>query len=276
MTSLPLELLRKLQSVSPKDAWAELLSFAWQTCAPELSAEKAVGEVSNRDRALAPADLFLATAGWDLWSHYYESVPRTADELASWWNETSPGRAVLVLDALSLREAPWLVHGATARGYTVHRSEATGAELPADTNPFAKALGFGQRSSLENNGAGSSHRLQGARTDSVDLPWLECVDLIDSSTDWVLWHHWPDDRIHDLGSPGHGLSALSKEAAAQLTGDDFLGARRTADYGASPHHHRGSRLRCHRAVSRYRRQQTSPAPQVAFQERTFGTWRRGS
>ncbi len=221
MNALPLKLLQNLQSAAPKNAWNELFSFAWKTCSSPLSPEKAPSEVTSRDRDIAPVDLFLATAGWDLWSDYYTNVPRTAERLATWWNGTSSGRAVLVLDALSLRESPWLVHGAPERGYTVHSAQATGAELPADTNPFAKALGFGHRSALENNGAGGSHKLQGARTESVSLPWKECVDLVDASTDWVLWHHWPDERIHDLSSPGHGLSALAREAADQLTADDF-------------------------------------------------------
>ena len=221
MTALTLELLRKLQSASPTEAWAELFSFAWETCTPELSDDKIAGEVIRRDRAIAPADLFLATAGWDLWSNYYDCVSRTAEQLTIWWDKNSPGRAVLILDALSLREAPWLLQGAAKRGYIVHSSAPTGAELPADTNPFARSLGFGQRSAIENNGAGGSHKLQGARTDSVNLPWQECVGLIDASTDWVLWHHWPDERMHDLGAPGHGLSALATEAADQLTSDAF-------------------------------------------------------
>ena len=221
MTDLSLELMRDLQSASPTQAWAELFSFAWKTCSPDLSAGKAVGAVRHRDRSTAPADLFLATAGWDLWSTYYETVPRTAERLVAWWNESPPGRAVLILDALSLREAPWLLQGAKKRGYSVHSAEPTGAELPADTGSFAKALGFGQRSALENNEAGSSHALKGARTDSVDLPWKDCADLIDASPDWVLWHHWPDERLHELSSPGRGLSALTKEAAVQLASDDF-------------------------------------------------------
>ena len=221
MNALPLRLLQDLQSAGPKNAWTGLFSFAWETCSSQLSVERAASEVTRRDRAIAPVDLFLATAGWDLWSTYYANVLRTAARLATWWSDRSPGRAVLVLDALSLRESPWLVHGASERGYTVHSAQATGAELPADTNSFAKALGFDQRSALENNGAGGSHKLQGARTESVNLPWKECVDLVDASTDWVLWHHWPDERIHDLSSPGHGLSTLAREAADQLTTDDF-------------------------------------------------------
>ena len=217
--ALPLDLLRKLQTAAPADAWGALLAFVQDLCFPALSG--AAAEVTGRDRAVAPADLFLATAGWELWADYYAGVPRTADRLAAWWAETAPGRAVLILDALSLREAPWLLHGAEERGYAVHAAAVTGAELPADTGPFARALGFGQRSALANDGAGGAHRLPGARTDSVDLPWRECVDLIDAAPDWVLWHHWPDDRIHHLSAPGRGLAALAKETAAQLAGDDF-------------------------------------------------------
>ena len=219
--TLSLDLLRRLQTAPPKEAWQALFAFARGTCRRELPQSDVAGEILRRDRALAPADLFLATAGWDLWSSYYDSVPRTADRLSGWWNDSVSGRAVLILDALSLREVPWLIHGAAERGYAVHSVEATGSELPPDTNSFAKALGFSHRSALENNGAGDAHRLSSARTDSVDLPWRDCVDLIDASPDWVLWHHWPDDRIHDLSSPGRGLATLAKEAAAQLTSDEF-------------------------------------------------------
>ena len=219
MTALPLGLLRTLQTAAPAEAWRALLGFVWELCSPELSGDAA--EVTRRDRAAAPADLFLATAGWDLWTDYYASVPRTAERLAAWWAATAPGRAVLILDALSLREAPWLLHGAAQRGYAVHAAAVTGAELPADTGPFARALGFGQRSALENDGAGGAHRLPGARTDSVDLPWRDCVGLIDAAPDWVLWHHWPDDRIHRLSVPGRGLEALAGETAERLAGDGF-------------------------------------------------------
>ena len=219
--TLPLDLLRRLQAATPDDAWRALFAFAWETCRREIPHADVAGEVLRRDRAVAPADLFLATAGWDLWSSYYDSVPRTADRLSAWWNNSASGRAVLILDALSLREVPWLIHGAAERGYALHSAEPTGSELPPDTNPFARALGFSQRSALENSGAGNAHRLSGARTDSVDLPWRDCVDLVDASPDWVLWHHWPDDRIHDLGSPGRGLAKLAKEARTQLTSNDF-------------------------------------------------------
>ena len=221
MTTLPLGLLRTLQQAPPEEAWRALFDWAWEICRPRMSIADAANETSRRDSVVAPADLFLATAGWDLWTQYHTSAPRIAERLAVWWRGRAPGRAVLILDGLSLREAPWLLHGATERGYAVHSAEALGAELPADTTPFAQALGFSQRSALENNGAGNTHVLHDARTDSADLPWRECVDVIDASPDWVLWHHWPDSRLHALSAPGRGLGALVKETTEALASDDF-------------------------------------------------------
>ena len=221
MTTLPLDLLRKLQQAPPDEAWRELFAWTWEVCRPEIAIADAANETSRRDSALAPADLFLATAGWDLWTEYHAHAPRTAERLRVWWRARPPGRAVLILDGLSLRETPWLLHGARERGYAVHAAEALGAELPADTTPFAQALGFSQRSALENDGAGDMHLFSQARTDSTDLPWRECIDLIDAAPDWMLWHHWPDTRLHALSGPGRGLAAIAKKTAAVLTRDDF-------------------------------------------------------
>ena len=178
-------------------------------CSQPIPAEKAESEVVKRDRAIGDVDHYLATAGWDLWSAYESSVMRTSDALAQWWDSLGPGRGILVLDALSLRETPWILSQAEARGYTIHRAKATCAELPADTTPFAKSLGFGQRSALGNNGAGGSHRLPNACTESVDIEWTACAELVGSEPDWVFWHHWPDHRLHDHDDPGKGLSSLT-------------------------------------------------------------------
>ncbi len=221
MTTLPLTLLREVESADAKQAWPRLMSYAWEVCAEPLAGAGAVAEVTRRERTLAAVDLWLATAAWDLWREYEDCVPRAAALLAEWWAARSPGRAALILDGLSLREAPWLVAGARERGYAVHRAEAAGAELPADTSPFARALGFAQRSALENNGASGTHRLPGAVTESTGIPWKEAASQVTSAADWVLWHHWPDDRLHDLEVPGHGLAALTEEASAQLTSNDF-------------------------------------------------------
>ncbi len=218
---LPLALLRQLQTAAPASAWACLFEHAWSVCSSPLTVAKAPGDVAKRDAELGPADLFLATAGWDLWRSYEAVVPRTADVLASWWADRGPGRAVLVLDALSLREVPWLLAGAAERGYTAHQARATGAELPADTTPFAQALGFAGRGSLQNNGGAGKGRLAGATTDSTDLPWEDCAAQINAAQDWLFWHHWPDARLHDLSGPGHGLATLAREASDHLRSDGF-------------------------------------------------------
>jgi len=219
--TLAYDLVHKLQHAEPADAWAAILDHAWSICSPPITNGKAEAEVARRDRAIGDTDLYLATAGWDLWAHFESSVLRTSEALVQWWNDQAGGRAVLILDALSLREAPWLLAGAEQRGYTVHTSKPTCAELPADTTPFAKSLGFGQRSSLENNGASSTHKLTNAHTESTAIAWRDCADLVGAQPDWVFWHHWPDHRLHEFDDPGKGLSSLTQEIEQHLTGEDF-------------------------------------------------------
>ena len=117
-------------------------------------------------------------------------------------------KAVLILDGLSLRELPWLIEGAEKRGFTLHGVTAHASELPSETNAFARALGFGSRSQLQNNGGGGNHKLTPARTECVDLPWKDCADLIDATPNWVFWHPWPDSMVHDGAGAGQGLDTL--------------------------------------------------------------------
>ena len=215
------DLIRALQSGPPGEAWSAIFTHAWSVCSAAFSDSSAESEVWRRDRELADIDLFLATAGWDLWEHYEASASLTSDALASWWSSQLPGRAVLVLDALSLREVPWLLMGAASRGFVVHDARPTCAELPADTTRFAKAMGFGQRSSLGSNGAGNSHRLPGARTETTDIAWEDCAAFVGSEADWVFWHHWPDKDVHDFADAGEGLRPLTAKAAEHLQSAGF-------------------------------------------------------
>ena len=219
--AVALDFLQTLQTAPAAEAWSSIFDQAWKVCSPVISDGKAEAEVARRDRAIGKIDLYLATAAWDLWKDYEESVDRTSDVLADWWANQTGGRAVLILDGLSLREVPWIISGAQQRGYAIHNNRVTGAELPADTTPFAKSLGFGQRSSLGNNGASGTHRLPGAHTETVDIAWQDCANLIGSEPDWVFWHQWPDDRLHAYDDPGKGLSWLTKEVVEHLTGDEF-------------------------------------------------------
>ena len=96
---------------------------------------------------------------------------------------------------------------------TLHEVSANASELPGETNEFAKALGFGSRSQLQNNGGGMAHRLQPTVTECVDMPWKDCEGLINGSKNWVFWHHWPDSKVHDGAVAGQGLDTLSLPCA---------------------------------------------------------------
>jgi len=218
---LPLALLRRIEAADASEAWRAILEYTWELFSPALSPDAPVGEVMRRDREIAALDLFLSTAGYDLWSCCESSAPINSREILSWWAARPSGRAVLILDGLSARETPWLQHTASSHGYTIHRAALHLAEFPPDTTPFAKALGFGQRSALSNGMATSGSALAGARTECTDLPWADCTQWVPTHPDLFLWHEWPDKRMHALSDKGGGLETLAKEAAAQLTSEDF-------------------------------------------------------
>jgi len=229
--ALDAELLQRLTQGSATDAWQFIIERTIGIASRPLTQEIASSEVVKRDREIGEFDLFLASSGWDLWQCFgrpeISGVERTSDRLVRWWNEPGYGqsaaRAVLILDALSLRELPWLLQGAKERGFTLHTVAATASELPSETNPFARALGLASRSQLQANGGGLAHKLQPAQTETVDLPWQDCEALVSNASgaqNWLFWHHWPDAKLHDYGA-GQGLELLTKDAAQQLSSDDF-------------------------------------------------------
>lgn len=208
-------------TANPRDAWAAVFGELWEIFSAPLTATDAEREIAERERKVAELELLLSGSAWELWRDFEQAVPRTSQSLIEFWTGFPSGKAVLILDALSLRETPWLLQEAARRGYQVHKSGVRGSELPSDTTPFAKALGFSSRSALDNNGAGATHHLPGARTESMGAEWSSCHDWIASAPNIVLWHHWPDDRVHQLAEPGGGFQQLCREAAQRLTSDAF-------------------------------------------------------
>lgn len=208
---------------SAGESWHTIVARAVEIASRPLAPGSPASEVIKRDREIGALDHFLAASGWDLWHAFSAEVERTSERLARWWAAPTfaGGKAVLILDGLSLRELPWLLQGANERGFVVHEASANASELPGETDQFARALGFGSRSQLQNNGGGLSHRLQPTRTECVDLPWKDCLPLITSEPNWVFWHHWPDSKVHDGSGAGQGLDHLTRDAAAQLGSDDF-------------------------------------------------------
>lgn len=218
---LDANVLRSLTKGSAEDAWRVIINSAAEIASRPLAAGNAPSEVTKREREIGALDHFLSSSGWDLWQAFGDTVERTSDRLVRWWNEPYSAKAVLILDGLSLRELPWLLQGAKERGLTVHDVSVNASELPGETNAFARALGFGSRSQLQNNGGGLAHKLQPAYTECVDMPWKDCEGLINSTPNWVFWHHWPDSKVHDGAGAGQGLDILTRDAAEQLSSDDF-------------------------------------------------------
>jgi hypothetical protein len=201
-------------------AWPRVFDWAWSVCAAPIDAASVPSILGERERRLAPLDNLLAGSAWDLWDGFEAHAPRTSAALATFWAGTPGGKAILILDALSLREVPWLLEQAQARGFTIHTARATASELPAQTTPFAKAIGFAQRSALAHN-AGKSPIFPGALTETSDLPFADCKALVPPHPGIVFWHTWPDERMHKLAEDSGGFRTLAKEAAQTLVGDDF-------------------------------------------------------
>lgn len=215
------DLLTVVTTAPPQQVWQTLSDHLWQQFSALIPVAAADAEVVRRDKDLNELDNVVSGASWELWADFEANIPKASDSLVQFWNDHPDGRAILILDGLSLRESPWLLSEAERRGYKIHHAGCRGSQLPAETTPFAKALGFSQRSALENNGAGSAHKLKGATTACCDLNWLDCVNLVGSQTGFVFWHHWPDARMHDLAGPGASLHKLAKETHQKLTSDDF-------------------------------------------------------
>lgn len=221
MTEVRNPKLDALLTAPAKEAWEAVFTRLWEIFSAPLAPDQAEREIMRREREVAEMELILAGSAWELWHEFENSVPRTATSVVEFWNSTLSGKAGLILDGLSLREAPWILQEAARRGYIVHQAGIRGSEIPSDTTPFAKALGFAQRSSLQNDGAGGAHKLNDARTEILGAAWSDCIDWAASEPNIFLWHQWPDDRIHQLAEPGDGFQRLCREAATQLTSDAF-------------------------------------------------------
>lgn len=205
----------------PKEAWRVIFDKLWEVFSMPLVPQHVEREITDREHKISDLELLLSGSAWELWGDFVTSVPSTTQSLVAYWSSTLSGKAVLVLDGLSLRETPWLLQEAKQRGYQILQAGVRGSELPSDTLPFAKALGFSQRSALENNGAGTAHKMTDARTECLNAAWDYCVDWMASAPNIFLWHHWPDERIHQLAEPGDGFQKLCREAVQHLTSDTF-------------------------------------------------------
>lgn len=182
-----------LDAASPTAAWRSifdrLLTIAQSTTSP----------VDLHNQTKVP-DRLIAESAWELWEAYLDAAPRTSQALQSWWSQSSgaAGKAVLIVDALSLRELPIILAAAQARGITPVTVQATGSEAPSTTDQFARAMGAGTRGGLRNNSApgGFVFANDGTHTDVISYPFQDCLSSVPNAKNVLLWHTWLDDLIH--------------------------------------------------------------------------------
>ena len=174
-------------------------------------------EASSPDeihRATIFPDRLLSEAAFELWEAFPLAAPRTSTRLVEWCHGS---KAVLIMDALSLREMRTLVEEAKRRGI-VASAEVTFSETPSDTTFFARALGTTTRASLANDGKASTFKLFGGTcaTDMSSAPF-EDVD-VPPVHGVAIWHSYIDDQIHIGNKTASELFKLTRQ---QLMDDGF-------------------------------------------------------
>lgn len=211
--------LNSILKASPDDAWNIILNEVWGLFTNPANPVKAEVLIT-KDKKIGKLDTLLSGSAWELWSNIPHSENKTSSQLKNFWANNADGKAILILDAFSLREACWILSQASDKGFQVMESKATLAEIPGDTTPFAKALGFNQRSSLTDNGASSSD-FSGAFTESEGLPFQDCCNLIKPEPNIIFWHHWPDNDMHTYADNGNGAQMLTRASEKMLSSDGF-------------------------------------------------------
>src|SRR5262245_13400217 len=89
------------------------------------------GKASSLDRMTVAPDRLLANTAWNLWDEFLHYAPTVVNELKQFWVQTTAfGTAVLILDALSLRELPLIAGAANDRGIKPIRADAVAAQIP--------------------------------------------------------------------------------------------------------------------------------------------------
>ena len=191
-------------------AWMEIFSSLLAI------ARKASSPVLLHNTTVTP-DRLLSEAAWELWEAFPAVAVKTSASLKEWTRQSS-GKAVLILDALSLRELPLLLRAAEARGIKPQEVKVTGSESPSTTSHFAQAIGLQSRSALANDGKPATFALFNGNcfTDVLSMPFEDCA--ISPSTNIVIWHSWLDDLLHLHKTNPDQIVSL---ASTVLQGDVF-------------------------------------------------------
>ena len=195
--------------------WIQLLLFSkekpsaiWSQIADHLK-ELALncGNYALLHQATVFPDRLLSEAAYELWEYFADEAPHTSKRLIA----IPHSHAILVMDALSLREMSVILHEAEKRGVSA-KVNVTFSEVPSDTNTFAQALGVASRAKFEDNGKGSSFKLFAGEECYTDSKGIAFEDVhIPPAPNVFIWHSFLDDHIH-AGRSGAELEKLCKDA----------------------------------------------------------------
>lgn len=196
-----------LEATPPVVAWKSLHSWL-------LEQALALPDSAALQNATVQPDRLLTEAAWTLWEAYPTLPNRTASLLNEWWETNSHGgRAVLILDALSLRELRFLLAGADARGIKPTQVAVSASEVPSDTEAFAASLGAPGRASLAGGVPPAGFQLQAPHLHTAILqgPFEHCLGDVKPVPSLLLWHPWLDDMIHSKMKPVQLAAAAQRE-----------------------------------------------------------------
>ncbi len=201
--------------------WIHLLLFSkdtpaviWQHIAKhllEIAMES--GNYALLHQATVFPDRLLSEAAYNLWSDFAESAPHTSARLKG----IPHSHAILIMDALSLRELPIIMQEALKRNI-IAKADVTFSEVPSDTDSFAQSLGLSGRAALKDNGKGSSFKPfagENCYTDSVGIAFEDVH--VPSEPNVFIWHSYLDDQIHN----GRSGTELEQGAKTAFSSDSF-------------------------------------------------------
>lgn len=203
-----------LNAPGAKEAWGAIFSELKHLALAKPS------PVELHNQTIVP-DRLLSEAAWELWELYPSNAARTSQALIEWCRvDPAGGKAVLILDAMSLRELPLLLGGAEKRGVTPVQVTVTGSEVPSETEDFAKALGASNRAGLYNNKVPAAFKPFGrmVHTDVFDHPFADCISTVPHDPNLFIWHTWLDKMIHVYQRTP---DQIFKQTSTELQSDGF-------------------------------------------------------
>jgi hypothetical protein len=208
-----------LSEASAKVVWTALFDRLRDIALAATSAGALQRETISPDR-------LLAESAWDLWQAFPSEAPKVIDGLRSFWAApaASAGTAVLILDALSLRELPLIVTAAQKRSIQLAGVSVRGSQVPSESDQFASAMGLPSRSKLFNNQPPKSFIFSGAdvHTDVLEDPFQDCVARVPGKPRLFIWHKWPDEPVIHLNAErADGEAVVAAEAKRTLASDGF-------------------------------------------------------